>query len=56
MIDLQQLKIISQLEDNMDVLATMLEKAYNDNNAENFNNAKNEILGIQNKISRMISK
>lgn len=54
MIDLQQLKILAQLEDNMDVLANMLERAYNNNDAENFNMAKNEILDIQNKVSTII--
>lgn len=56
MIDLQQLKIFVQLLDNMDVLAAKLERAYNGNDAENFNMAKTEILDIQNKISSMITK
>lgn len=56
MIDLQQLKILAQLEDNMEVLLNMFEKAYNDNDAENFNRAKAEILSIQNKISTIIAK
>jgi hypothetical protein len=53
MIDLQQLKIIAQLLDNMDIIENKLERAYNDNDAENFNRAKTEILDIQNKISSM---
>jgi len=54
MIDLQQLKILAQLEDNMEVLVDMLERAYNDKDGENFNIAKNEIHDIQNKISSII--
>lgn len=54
MIDLQQLKILAQLLENMGLAAEMLEKAYNNNDAENFNRSKKEILEIQNKIFSMI--
>lgn len=55
MIDLQQLKILAQLVDNMDIITSVLEDAYNRNNAEDFNNAKKELLDIQNKISKITS-
>ncbi len=51
MIDLQQLKILAQLMDNMDIATVRLERAYNDNDAENFNSSRTEIIDIQNKIS-----
>ena len=54
MIDLQQLKILAQLLENVEIAAGMLEKAYNDNNAANFGEAKREILDIKAKISNMI--
>ena len=56
MIDLQQLKILAQLIDNMEVVTARLERAYNDNDAENFNMSKKEIFDIQSKISSVISK
>jgi hypothetical protein len=55
MIDLQQLEILAQLLDNIDILSAKLERAYNDNNAENFDRAKTEILDTQNKITSMIT-
>lgn len=54
MIDLEQLQILAQLVDNMEILANKLERAYNDNNGENFNSSKKELLDSQNKISRLI--
>jgi hypothetical protein len=53
MIDLQQLKILAQLIDNMEVITSVLEDSYNRNNAEDFNKAKNELLDIQTKISKI---
>ena len=53
MIDLQQLKILAQLVDNMEVITSVLEDAYNRNNAEDFNKAKKELLYIQTKISKI---
>ncbi len=55
MIDLQQLKILAQLMENMDISVVRLERAYNDNDAENFKSSKTEITDIQNKISSMIA-
>jgi hypothetical protein len=53
MIDLQQLKILAQLIDNMEVITSVLEESYNRNNAEDFNKAKKELLDIQDKISKI---
>lgn len=55
MIDLQQLKILAQLVDNMEIITNVLEDAYNRNNAEDFNKATKELLDIQNKISKLTS-
>ena len=54
MLDLQQLQILAQLVDNMEVVSERLEKTYEDNDSENFNKSKREILDIQNKISEMM--
>lgn len=54
MIDLPRLQLLAQLLDNMEIVAKALEKSYNENNAENFNRTKAEILDIQNKISRLV--
>ena len=53
MIDLQQLKILAQLVDNMEVITNVLEDSYNRNSAEDFNKAKGELLEIQTKISKI---
>ena len=54
MVDLQQLQILAQLLDNMDTASEKLEKTYGENNAEDFNSSKKEIMGIQNKISEIL--
>lgn len=54
MIDLQQLQILAQLVENMGVIANRLERSYNDNDSENFNLNKKELLDTQNKFSKMI--
>ncbi len=54
MLDLTELQILAQLADNMEIAIKKMEKYYEENNAENFNMSKKEILGIQNKISEMI--
>lgn len=53
--DLQQLKILAQLIDNMNISAAGMEKYYNKKNSEKFNLAKKEILDINEKISGIIS-
>ena len=54
MIDLQQLKVLAQLIDNLELITGKLERGFNENNAEDFNRAKKELLDTQNKISKMI--
>lgn len=54
MLDLDQLQILAQLVDNIEILTRRLEKAYENNDSEEFNIAKTEILNFQKKIEEMI--
>ena len=54
MANLQELQILAQLLDNMSLASEKLEKMYGENNAEDFNSAKKEIMDIQNKISQVL--
>jgi len=54
MLDLQELQVLAQLIDNMEVISERLNKAYADNNAEDFNKSKQEILITQKQINGMI--
>ena len=54
MIDLQQLRVIAQLIDNMEITSKNLEKSYRNNNAEDYNKSKKGILDIQKQISDQI--
>ncbi len=54
MLDLQQLKNLAQLVETMQASSKKVEKAYANNNAEDFNKAKQEILESQAKISVII--
>lgn len=54
MLDLQEIYILAQLLDNVDICTGKLEKAYSDNDGETFAKSRGEILGIKNKISKMI--
>jgi hypothetical protein len=54
MLDLEQLKSIAQLVDNMDLSAEELNKAYSKNDAEEFRKIKQKILDSQAKISSII--
>jgi len=56
MLDTQELQILAQLVDNMEMITGKLESAYGNNNAEEFNKAKNEVIIIQNKINAMLLK
>jgi len=53
MVDLQQLEITAQLLDNLSIAVREMEKFYNENNNESFIKSKNEILEIQNRISKI---
>ena len=54
MLDLDQLRLLGQLIDNIGVMTDKLEKSFAANNAEEFTKAKNGILETQNKITDMI--
>jgi len=50
---LEHLQVLAQLIDNMEIATNKLENSYNQNDAENFNAAKREILDIQKKIANI---
>jgi len=54
MIDLQQLQILAQLTDSMEIAINRLEKAYQHNDAENFQLSKKAIFDFQQKILEVI--
>ena len=56
MIDLEQLKVLAQLIDNIETFSENLEKAYTDNDNDDFNKSKQEILKIQKQIAKLISE
>ena len=51
--NLQKLQILAQLADNLDIAFQKLEQAHEKNSLEEFNKAKLEINGIQQKISEI---
>ena len=51
MAELKDLQFLSQLIEKLDLSIKKLEKAYQDNSAENFNLFKKEIIDSQSKIS-----
>ena len=53
MLSLEQLQSLAKLADNLEILLKKLEKAYNENNAEDFNKSKKEILDIKENISNI---
>jgi len=53
MLDLEQLKKIAELVDKIQLSTEELDKAYADNDAEDFNKTKKEILDVQAEISSM---
>jgi hypothetical protein len=56
MTDLENLQMLAQLIDNMQISSNKLEDAYNKNNAEKFNSAKQDILDVQKKIDNVLKK
>lgn len=54
MIDLEQLQLLAQLVDNIEIATGKLEKAYQDNDAEDFQKARMAILDFQQKISEVL--
>jgi len=53
MLDLEQLQKIAELVDKMELSTVELDKAYANNDAEEFNKIKKEILDVQAEISAM---
>lgn len=53
MLDIQQFQILIQLVGNMETASEKLSKAYEDNSGETFRRAREEIIDIQNKISKI---
>jgi len=54
MVDLEQLQILAQLVDSMEIAIDKLERAYQDNDSENFQRSKQTISDFQQKISEII--
>ncbi len=54
MVDLGQLQILAQLVDSMEIAIDRLEKAYQNNNSENFQKSKKTISDFQQKILEII--
>lgn len=56
MLDTQEIQTLAQLIDNLDILVEKFEKSYRDNDAEDFQNSKKEILETQTKISKVVEE
>ena len=54
MVNLQQLQFLAQLVDNIEKSTVILEKAYKDNDGEDFQKSKKYILEIQGKIAEVL--
>ncbi len=54
MVDLEQLQILAQLVDSMEIAIDKLERAYQDNDSENFEKSKKVISDFQQKILEII--
>lgn len=53
MLDIQKFHILIQLVGNMEFSSKKLEEAYRDNDGELFKKARDEMMDIQNKISKI---
>jgi len=56
MLDLEQLQILAQLVDNIEISTNKLEKAYQDNDSEDFQKSRKAILDFQQKISALLEE
>ena len=52
--ELEEIQILAQLIDNMDIASDKLAEAYEKNDAEKFNKARDSILDFKNKISEIV--
>ena len=56
MVSLEELQLLAQLIDSMEAAVDKLEKAYQENNSEDFSKSKKAILDFQRKISEILSQ
>ena len=56
MTDLEQLQLLAQLVDSREIAANKLEKAYQDNDGEDFQKSRKAILDFQQKISALLEE
>lgn len=54
MLDLDELQFLAQITDSIEISIEELEKAYQENDSENFENAKKTILEFQGKIAGIL--
>ncbi len=54
MVNLEQLQILAQLADSMEIAINKLERAYQDNDSEDFQKSKKAISDFQQKILEII--
>ena len=54
MADLEQLQLLAQLVDSMEIAIDKLERAYQNNDSENFQRSKKTISDFQQKILEII--
>ena len=54
MVDLEHLQLLAQLIDSMELAIDKLERAYQDNDNENFEKSKKVIFDFHQKISEII--
>ena len=56
MVDLEHLQLLAQLVDSMEISIDKLEQAYQNNDSEDFQNAKQSISNFQQKIAEVLGK
>lgn len=56
MLDLQQTQTLAQLIDNIGISIEKLEKSYKNNDLEDFQDSKKEIIETQTKISKVLEE
>lgn len=55
MLDLDQIQIIAQLADNMEIISSKIEKAFESNDGEEFAQSKKELIESQKKINSILN-
>ena len=54
MLDLQQLRTLAQQLDNLESINLRMEKAYSDNDAEDFSKASKELIKVHKRINETL--